>query len=382
MNDMLQKIHQSLQETKCTAWLLTGADTISYAVNLNFPMAYVTPGRIFVLMAEKTAPLVICPDMWASSMPSYVQVHAYKNSPSVANANKTLLAVLKNLSIQKLGIDMERANHALISMLGSYDLCDISATVQALRAVKSAQETALLEELAYCADHAILGAGHHSLACDARAEKGQSELIRLHSLERGFEAMGYNGIAQSATGSNTHKFWAESPKFGIGQGKRTARGEFNRLDLQGSKNGYWAFGSRLMTMGWPTPAQSKAYEGLVSMRKAAIAAMVPGATFATIHEAMLEAAKKAGVTPLLGIRWGHSIGVCAQEAPFITQDEHSPIKEGMVLVLAPHILTSDDEILYSRDTILVNFNGCSILGWYKDWREPYIASDSYYSGGG
>ena len=36
----------------------------------------------------------------------------------------------------------------------------------------------------------------------------------------------------------------------------------------------------------------------------------------------------------------------------------------------------------SRDTVLLDFNGCKILGWYKDWREPYVASDSYYSGGG
>ncbi|MFQ8735656.1 MAG: hypothetical protein ACLSAH_06070 [Bilophila wadsworthia] len=36
-------------------------------------------------------------------------------------------------------------------------------------------------------------------------------------------------------------------QFGIGQGKKTARDEMNRLDLQASLNGYWAFGSRLMT---------------------------------------------------------------------------------------------------------------------------------------
>lgn len=58
------------------------------------------------------------------------------------------------------------------------------------------------------------------------------------------------------------------------------------------------------------------------------------------------------------------------------------LKEGMVLVLNPHVQGPGGTILYSRDTVLLDFNGCKILGWYKDWREPYIASDSYYSGGG
>ena len=50
-------------------------------------------------------------------------------------------------------------------------------------------------------------------------KKGQAELIRMHALERGFEAVGYNGISQSATGAHAKDYWAESPKFGIGQGQ-------------------------------------------------------------------------------------------------------------------------------------------------------------------
>ena len=159
---------------------------------------------------------------------------------------------------------MNRASVALREALGEWALTDISAAISAIRQIKSAEEAAFLEDLAYRADHAILGAAHHSLACDARAEKGQAELIRMHALERGFEAVGYNGISQSATGAHAKDYWAESPKFGIGQGKKTARDEMNRLDLQASLNGYWAFGSRLMTMGWPLPEQTKAYEGRAS----------------------------------------------------------------------------------------------------------------------
>ena len=137
-----------------------------------------------------------------------------------------------------------------------------------------------------------------------------------------------------------------------------------------------------MTMGWPLPEQTKAYEGLVAMRKAALAAVRPGATCADLYAAMLDAAERAGVTPGTGVHWGHGIGVASQEAPWIAPGDATELKEGMVLVLNPHVQGPGGTILYSRDTVLLDFNGCKILGWYKDWREPYVASDSYYSGGG
>ena len=77
---------------------------------------------------------------------------------------------------------MNRASVALRDALGEWALTDISAAISAIRQIKSAEEAAFLEDLAYRADHAILGAAHHSLACDARAEKGQAELIRMHAL--------------------------------------------------------------------------------------------------------------------------------------------------------------------------------------------------------
>ena len=96
---------------------------------------------------------------------------------------------------------------------------------------------------------------------------------------------------------------------------------------------------------------------------------------------MLDAAERAGVTPVTGVHWGHGIGVASQEAPWIAPGDATVLKEGMVLVLNPHVQGPGGTILYSRDTVLLDFNGCKILGWYKDWREPYVASDSYYSGG-
>ena len=357
---VLEKIQSELERSGCDAFLLSGGDNMRYAAQVHLPFTDEHPGLAFVLFAKGRLPLVLSPSLWARSWERGIisDVRAYPGSLDATHAAAELAAFLRPLGLASIGLDMNRASVALRDALGEWALTDISAAISAIRQIKSAEEAAFLEDLAYRADHAILGAAHHSLACDARAEKGQAELIRMHALERGFEAVGYNGISQSATGAHAKDYWAESPKFGIGQGKKTARDEMNRLDLQASLNGYWAFGSRLMTMGWPLPEQTKAYEGLVAMRKAALAAVRPGATCADLYAAMLDAAERAGVTPVTGVHWGHGIGVASQEAPWMAPGDATVLKEGMVLVLNPHVQGPGGTILYSRDTVLLDFNGC------------------------
>lgn len=381
---MLETIQSELERSSCDVFVLTGADNIRYAAQVHLPFTDEHAGLAFVVFVRGKTPCILSPALWAESWERglIADIRSYSGRLDAGHAAQELKALLASLGARSVGIDMNRASVMLRGVLAVRPLHDISTSVSALRQIKNDEEIALLEDLAYRADHAVLGALHHSLACDARAEKGQAEIIRVHALERGFEAVGYNGISQSATGAHAREYWAESPKFGVGQGKKTARNEMNRLDLQASLHGYWAFGSRIMTMGRPLPGQSRAYEGLVAMREAALDAVRPGATCADLYAAMLRAAEQAGVTPVTGVHWGHGIGVCAQEAPWIAPCETTPLKEGMVLVLKPQVQGPDGEILYARDTVLLQFNGCKILGWYKDWREPYIASDSYYSGGG
>ena len=236
---VLENIQSELERSACDAFLLTGADNMRYAAQAHLPFTDEHPGLAFVLFVKGRLPRILTPGLWARSWERGViaDIHAYPGSLDPTHAAAELAAFLRPLGLASIGLDMNRASVTLRNALGEWALTDISPAISALRQIKSAEESAFLEDLAYRADHAILGATHHSLACDARAEKGQAELIRMHALERGFEAIGYNGISQSATGNHARDYWAESPKFGIGQGKKTARDEMNRLDLQASLNG-------------------------------------------------------------------------------------------------------------------------------------------------
>jgi Xaa-Pro aminopeptidase len=44
----------------------------------------------------------------------------------------------------------------------------------------------------------------------------------------------------------------------------------------------------------------------------------------------------------------------------------------MTLVLDPAVYGPDRQIMRSKDTVIITETGCRIIGWYRDWREPYI----------
>jgi Xaa-Pro dipeptidase len=44
----------------------------------------------------------------------------------------------------------------------------------------------------------------------------------------------------------------------------------------------------------------------------------------------------------------------------------------MALVLDPAVYGPDREIMRSKDTVIITETACRIIGWYRDWREPYI----------
>ena len=79
---------------------------------------------------------------------------------------------------------------------------------------------------------------------------------------------------------------------------------------------------------------------------------------------------------------GHGIGVTPHEPPYLMEGDTTVLEPGMVLVIDPVIYGPHREIMRSKDAILITPQGCRVLGWYKDWREPYIATGGYPSGGG
>ena len=80
----------------------------------------------------------------------------------------------------------------------------------------------------------------------------------------------------------------------------------------------------------------------------------------------------AGIPLMADIPLGHGIGVTPEEPPFITAHDDTILKTNAVLVICPVIHPEGGPYIWMKDTFVVTKTGSRLVGWYKDWREPYI----------
>jgi len=393
---IVEKVQQAMATSGYGAVIAMGPDNFQYLTGAHLPFLYSHQDRFAgVIWVKDAEPAIFCPSEWTGTIHEWSwikKIFSYsemKRADTVAEVVDLvvhlLTGVIKSTKGTEIGIDMARvpyrfckvleAVHAGIKPVGCDDF------FKTLRTVKTTGEVELLEEAAYRTDHGIEGALHHVLVAGSRYEKGLAEIIRIHCLERHLDFVGYHSVSQAASGEHARKFWPLAPKFGVGWGKRLAPGEMVRVEMRASLNGYWSDAARMMIMGEPTPDQAEAYDDLVALRELAMKHIKPGVACNQVFEAVKRRAEERGLELISGLGIGHGVGVTPHEPPYLIEGDTTALVPGMVLVIDPIIYGPQREIMRSKDTILVTQEGCKILGWYKDWREPHIASGAYPSGG-
>ena len=385
IKEVIEKFKAALNESEYDAVLVFGPDNAQYLSGAHLPFTYSYPDRLLALLWHKgMEPVCICPVEWESSFRrlSWIgETVGYVEMPADHSKVVSSIVELANsmgVSSGKIGIDLNRVPlslyEALEEALPEAKLVPCDDWISELRAVKTGKEVQLLEDLAYRCDHAIFGVAHHVLVTSTRSEMSLSEEIRVHAMERELDVIGHHSVGPSASGEHAKKFWPLAPNYGIGFDKHLKPGEYVRMELRTSLDGYWSEGARMIAMGKPTEEQLASYMALVELRKAAIAAIKPGVKCSSVYGAVKAKAAEKGVELVPGLGVGHGVGVTSCEPPYLTASEDAELSPGMVVVLSPVIRGPGGEIMMSKDTVIVDDEGCRLVGWYMDWREPYVAN--------
>lgn len=392
--EVLDKLQSELEQSRFERVLLFGVDNVRYAGGIALPpLGTLIKETVAVLLQRSEEPVVFVP-AWlkdtfrTNGTISNVQVYSGHGQAAAAAFCKTLRSVLERTGAEKseIGISERRATPQLVSHLRS-ELPDVSFTacdqwIAGLRMVKTSYERQQLIQAARKTDHGLCGAAHHVMVYAARPEKGLSEIIRVHCIERGLDMTGYESLAIGASGEHTTVPWPEAPYFGVGRGKYLQENELVRMEIRTSLNGYWSDAARMLTMGPPTAEQSRAYQQLVSIREKACDLVRPGAVCSEIARELQGYCKSESIPLQPEHGFGHGIGVTPIEPPFIDSSDSTTLKAGMVLVISPTVKGPAGGLVRSYDTVVIENEGCRIVGWYKDWNEPYKAVSSYQHGGG
>ena len=391
---ILTKLQNELERSRFERVLLFGLDNVRYAAGLNLPpLGNLIKEPLAVLIRRDAEPVLFAP-AWLkdtlrrlSSIPN-VQVYPVHGGNSADSFSKTVHAVLRRSGAENaaIGVTERRMSPALFAALRSelpnlaFSACD--HWIAAVRMIKTPFEQQQLIEAARKTDHGICAAAHHVMVYAARPEKGLSEIIRVHCIERGLDMIGYESLAIGASGEHTVPPWPEAPYFGVGRGKYLQEDELVRMEVRASYKGYWSDAARMLTMGTPTAAQGRAYEQLVAVREKALQLMQPGTACNTVASKLNEYCTSEAIPVQPGHGFGHGIGVTPVEAPFIDVSDATTLAPGMVVVINPTVRGPEGALVRSYDTVVIEEGGCRLVGWYKDWNEPYKAVASYQHGGG
>ena len=382
-----RKVKEIIDNSQFDALLVFGSDHVHYLSGVVLPfLPYRYDQTVAVIWPRTGDPAIICPVEFVETVRQSGRIErviGYCSSTDYATVAHTVATALNELvsAGTTIGVDTMRASaglhSALAAELNEFELVSCDTFITSLRMIKTPEEIELLEDVAYRTDHGVNGLFHHIIVhAPPRSLLTAAEDVRVHCMERGLNMVGYNCCSQVAAAEYATTFWHQCPinghNYGYSSITKLAPGQMVRFGIRTSDEGYWSDSSRILVMGEPTPDQTRIYNRLVGLRDVAVEGLVPGARCCDVYRAVADAANKARTDLISELGIGHGVGVTAYEPPYLTEDDETVLQAGMVLVVDLAVRDQNNEIMRTKDTVVITEGGCRIVGWWKDWREPYI----------
>lgn len=383
-----RKVNKAINEEGYDALLVFGYDNFQYLTGsyLHFPQTF-PDTYMAAFWTKEESPICITPHKWESSFLNLgwvnrTRTYTYKTGSPNSIIEEIALLVKSTIRVNgKIGVDVNRTPvnlyNSLELALEDFKLVPCDDLLRNLRIVKTAKELELIEEIASKTDHALAGQAHHVLVVQASSEMSNTENVRVHAIERELDEVGHHAIAQVVSGTNAQKWWPGAPMYGIGLSRVPKHREWMRMELTATVKGYWCNGARMLSMGNMTAEQKADYQRLVVLREKARENLRPGIKINEVYKAIKETAASNGIIMEPNITFGAGVGVTNYEPPYLSSADETTLQPGMVIIFSPVVHGSNGELLMNKDTFFITKEGNKIVGWWKDWREPFICNYTY-----
>jgi Xaa-Pro dipeptidase len=239
--------------------------------------------------------------------------------------------------------------------VSAIDTVPESATfdVEELRRVKSAEEIACIRKAADLADH-----GYQHFAATVKPGMAEYELVaeveaflKANGAEDNFMLIASGGVEVTGMKPPTDR--------------RFRPGDSVTTELTPQVNGYWAQICRTLVVGEPSAAQKESFAIFSEAQKAAEDFLRPGVDIADVARVQNDAFRRYGYGEYTGPKYtrvrGHGLGLHCDENPWILEDVHYTVKEGMVLIAHPNTYLPLSGYMVFGDPLLVTPGGCTPL---------------------
>jgi Xaa-Pro aminopeptidase len=109
------------------------------------------------------------------------------------------------------------------------------------------------------------------------------------------------------------------------------------FDFGAVVDGFCSDFGRTIFVGDPDPEYLTVYPLVIAAQAAGIAAVRPGVTAAEVHAATRAVIVEGGYGDWFRHRTGHCIGMDVHELPYISEEDHTPLADGMTFTIEPSV---------------------------------------------
>ena len=284
----------------------------------------------------------------ASDLAHDLEIVTYRDGEPVISC------LAQSLVPGKTGIDKVWPSHFLLDLMAArQDLQPVNAAylVDDLRAIKSPEEQELMREASALNDQATLAL--INLVADGLPESEMvSELAGIYQ-RLGCQGFSFEPIiAYGANGADPHHETNDD---------RPQPGDSVVIDIGSSYKGYCSDMTRTVFYGEPDEESRRVYETVRQAQEAAIKAVRPGVTLASIDRAARQVIEEAGYGEYFTHRTGHFIGREVHEAGDVSEFNQAQAQVGQIFSIEPGIYLPGKVGVRIEDLVLVTETGCQVL---------------------
>lgn len=208
----------------------------------------------------------------------------------------------------------------------SFEPVPIGEGIEELRAVKDAEEIALIRRAQDITDRAF----SHILSVITPDMTETDVVLEMEFFMRreGAEEIAFPTIAVSGA--------ASAVPHGLPSGNKLSRG-FLTMDFGARVGGYCADMTRTVVLGRATPEMRRLYQTVLEAQRLGMEAICEGVPASLVDAAARSYIDSCGYKGLFGHSFGHGVGLEIHEAPRVSSRSRLPLMAGNVITAEPGI---------------------------------------------
>jgi Xaa-Pro aminopeptidase len=266
---------------------------------------------------------------------------------------KKLMADAKSAKVAIAGLEIMQESFVEAVRAGNEPPVSATSAVEELRRVKNSGEVSRLKQAAELSDRGYehfvqaieVGMTEYELVAEVEA------FLKSNGAEDNFMLIGSGGTEVMGMKPPTER------KFQAGDSVTT--------ELTPQVDGYWAQICRTLVLGEPSAKQRESFAIFSEAQKAAEDLIKPGVDISDVARVQNDVFRKHGYGEYTGPKYtrvrGHNLGLHPDENPYVLEDVHYIMKEGMVVIAHPNTYLPLSGYMVFGDSLMVTDRGCTCL---------------------